>query len=119
LAPGYADAIVCPSCRKEIKKEDMESVDYTASQQWDALLEVAKAWARIDRRRELESSDEEAEEQFIDDEDEKSETTYVRAFLLFYDVFEHHRTALNQAQTVTSRKAARVLLRLRRVRRAD
>ena len=54
-------------------KEDMEVVEYTASQQWDALLEVAKAWAKADRRRELESSDEEAEEAFIDDGNGTSE----------------------------------------------
>ncbi|EIN10893.1 hypothetical protein PUNSTDRAFT_132957 [Punctularia strigosozonata HHB-11173 SS5] len=39
-----------------------------ATQQWDALLEVAKRWASIDRRRELDTSEEEAEEAFINDE---------------------------------------------------
>lgn len=74
LAPGYEDNVRCPECRREVPKEELEPVEYLASEQWDALLEVAKQWAKIDRRRELESSDEEEEEQFIDDERETSAT---------------------------------------------
>lgn len=79
LAPGYAESVSCPSCRKEVPKEDMETVEYTASQQWDALLDVARKWARIDHRREMETSDEEAEEQFIDDDNDASEARCVRS----------------------------------------
>ena len=59
-------------------KDELEPVDYTASEQWDALLDIAKQWAKIDRRRELESTDEEEEEQFIDDERGTSEARLVR-----------------------------------------
>ena len=52
-------------------------MEYLASEQWDALLEVAKQWAKIDRRRELETSDEEEEEQFIDEGRETSATRSV------------------------------------------
>lgn len=73
LAPGYEDFVTCPTCRNQVPKNEMEVVEFTASQQWDALLEVAKQWAKIDRRRELETSDEEGGDQFIDDENGTSE----------------------------------------------
>ena len=42
----------------------MEIVEYTSSTQWDALLEVANASAKLDRgRRQVETSDEEEEEE--------------------------------------------------------
>lgn len=50
----------------------MDVIQFTASQQWDALLAVAKRWAKIDRRRELETSDEE-EENWLDDGDGTSD----------------------------------------------
>lgn len=40
---------------------------YTATQQWDELLEIAQQWAKMDRRRADETSEEEDEEEFIDD----------------------------------------------------
>lgn len=51
---------------------------YTSSTQWDALLEVAYASAKLDRKRgELDTSDEEAEEDaannFIESENEDTE----------------------------------------------
>ncbi len=49
-------------------------VEYTAIEQWDALLSVATSWAKIDRRGTMDTSDEEAEEEFIDDE--TTETKY-------------------------------------------
>ncbi|EKM59752.1 uncharacterized protein PHACADRAFT_192128 [Phanerochaete carnosa HHB-10118-sp] len=61
----------------KVPKDELEPVEYLASEQWDALLEVAKRWAKFDRRRELETSDEENEEQFVDDERETSETRSV------------------------------------------
>lgn len=77
LASGFEDTVRCPECRREVPKEEIEPVEYTASEQWDALLEVAKKWAKIDRRGELETSDEEQEEQFIDDECGASENRSV------------------------------------------
>lgn len=38
---------------------------YTATGQWDALLETVKEWVEMDRRRADETSDEEEEEDFI------------------------------------------------------
>ncbi|OCH94315.1 hypothetical protein OBBRIDRAFT_723119, partial [Obba rivulosa] len=63
-----SDIVRCPQCRRECARDEIEVVQYSASQQWDALLEVARNWARMDRRREAETSEEEAEEEFIDDE---------------------------------------------------
>ncbi len=65
--------ISCPECRALTKPEDMETIEYTASTQWDALLEVAAKSAKLDRRRgDMDTSDEEEEEErvggFIDDE---------------------------------------------------
>lgn len=50
------------------RRDEIEIVQFTASQQWDALLEIAKAWAKVDLLRQEDTSEEEAEEQFIDDE---------------------------------------------------
>jgi hypothetical protein len=51
----------------------MEVVEHTSETQWDALLEVAEASAKLDRRRgDLDTSDEEEEEaaanNFINDD---------------------------------------------------
>lgn len=43
----------------------MELVHYTATGQWDALLEIVKEWVEMDRRRADETTDEEEEEDFI------------------------------------------------------
>ena len=79
LAPGYADSVVCPSCRKDIPKDDMEVVEYTASEQWDALLEVANRWATIDdvldgESEDDDSGDENAEDDEGDDDVKKEDT---------------------------------------------
>ena len=41
---------------------------YTATRQWDDLLEIVQEWAKIDRRRADETSEEEDEEDFTKDE---------------------------------------------------
>ncbi|EJF62303.1 hypothetical protein DICSQDRAFT_169335 [Dichomitus squalens LYAD-421 SS1] len=61
----YIESICCPQCRNVCQKDELELVEYTASEQWDALLDVAKRWARMDIRREAETSEEEDEENFI------------------------------------------------------
>ncbi|KAL6307143.1 hypothetical protein BKA93DRAFT_823606 [Sparassis latifolia] len=66
LSPGKDD-LTCPQCRKVWPRDEPEAIQYTASQQWDALLDVAKDWACMDHRREDDTSEEEAEEEFIDD----------------------------------------------------
>lgn len=63
----------CPTCRVRTSLEECDVVEYTSSSQWDALLEVAKQSAKLDRKRGgLDTSDEEEEEDlannFIDDE---------------------------------------------------
>ncbi|KAI0701189.1 hypothetical protein BC835DRAFT_267721 [Cytidiella melzeri] len=73
-------AVPCPSCREMANIKDMEVVEYTSATQWDALLEVANAAAKSDRRRgELDTSDEEEEEAaantFIDDEQSEHAST--------------------------------------------
>ena len=68
----------------------MEVIEQTASEQWDALLEVAQKWARMDVPREDDTSEEEAEEEFIDDGEEedtgKEEETDTRSVSLLYIV---------------------------------
>jgi len=58
----------CPECRHEGPRKDVESVRYTATQQWDELLQIGQDWAKMDRSRADETSEEEAEEDFIKDE---------------------------------------------------
>ena len=64
----------CPQCREQTDPDDMEVVEFTSATQWDALLEVAKKSAKLDRRRgDMDTSEEEEEEErvngFIDDEE--------------------------------------------------
>ncbi|KAI0776138.1 hypothetical protein BD413DRAFT_526771 [Trametes elegans] len=69
--PVEPESIRCPQCREVCARDEAELVELTASQQWDALLEVAKKWARMDVRREESTSEEEDAEQFIDDDPEE------------------------------------------------
>ncbi|KAI0832754.1 hypothetical protein BC628DRAFT_1415008 [Trametes gibbosa] len=71
-----AEIISCPTCRQEYEREEIELIQYTASEQWDALLNVANRWARLDVRRAESSSEEEDADEFIhDDTEEQSSTT--------------------------------------------
>ncbi|KLO08450.1 hypothetical protein SCHPADRAFT_608545 [Schizopora paradoxa] len=58
----------CPTCREPIG-EEVEAIEFTATQQWDALLAVAADWARIDSHGGDEAEEtEEEEEPFINDD---------------------------------------------------
>lgn len=57
----------CPQCRKKTPRNETELVRYTPNQQWDGLLDVAKEWAKIDRRPEDDTSEEDDEEAFLED----------------------------------------------------
>ncbi|KAI0941273.1 hypothetical protein AcV7_002888 [Taiwanofungus camphoratus] len=81
ISPG-SESLTCPQCRATCPRDEIEVVQLTALQQWDALLDVAKAWARMDRRREEDTSEEEAEEEFIDDERSAINTSSSESALL-------------------------------------
>ncbi|KAI0658488.1 hypothetical protein C8Q70DRAFT_1135073 [Cubamyces menziesii] len=72
--PGEPESIRCPQCRTVCERDEAELVQYTASEQWDALLDVARQWAKMDVRRAESTSEEEDAEEFIDDEQETSTT---------------------------------------------
>ena len=76
--PGdpQSESISCPQCRKVCRRDELELVEYTAPGQWDALLDVAKQWARMDTRREVDTSEEEDEEDFIDEGEGENETRF-------------------------------------------
>ncbi len=58
---------ICPICREPIGDE-VEEIQFTATQQWDELLVVAGDWARIDNHGGDEPEDGDEEEvPFIDD----------------------------------------------------
>jgi len=78
VSPGEED-VACPQCRALCPREEIEIVQYTASQQWDDLLDVAKAWAKMDLHRQPDSSDEEVEEEFIEDERPDGEASSARS----------------------------------------
>ncbi|KAH9899533.1 hypothetical protein C8Q73DRAFT_638159, partial [Cubamyces lactineus] len=65
--PGQPESIRCPQCRMVCEREETVLVQYTASEQWDALLEIANQWAKMDVRRAESTSEEEDAEDFIDD----------------------------------------------------
>lgn len=78
ISPG-SEIITCPQCRAGCPRDEIEVVQYTASQQWDSLLEVAKIWAKMDMRREVETSEEEAEDEFLDDSPPEVNTSSSRS----------------------------------------
>ena len=73
------DVISCPKCRQLTVHDQVETVQYNASGQWDALLEVANRWAMIDdvldgESEDDDSGDENAEEDEGDDDVKKEDT---------------------------------------------
>lgn len=78
------ELVRCPQCRNEARQDELEVVEYTATKQWDELLAVATAWAKIDRRHELDTSGEEAEEEFVND-DTTAETRLVESYTWHHD----------------------------------
>ncbi|KAJ3487986.1 hypothetical protein NLI96_g3170 [Meripilus lineatus] len=74
----------CPECRKECPIEDVEVIRYTANSQWDALLEIAAAFTKVDRSgpEDLitsDESDEDMEAPFIENDEPEERTTTSRA----------------------------------------
>lgn len=72
---GDGETISCPQCRGESNVESIEMVEFTATQQWDQLLEIARQFAALEDRLGPDTSEEEEEEKlrenFIDDEDDE------------------------------------------------
>lgn len=64
--PLVQGRVSCPTCRSLCLYEEHERVTYTEVGRWDALLEVAKEWARVDTR----SADESTDDGFVDNEEE-------------------------------------------------
>ena len=77
---GDGESISCPQCRRECNVESFEVVEFTATQQWDQLLEIARQFAALEDRLGPDTSEEEEEEKlrdnFIDDEDEDVEARF-------------------------------------------
>jgi hypothetical protein len=71
---GDSESISCPQCRKESHVESFDMVEFTATQQWDQLLEIAQQFAALEDRLGPDTSEEEEEEKlrenFIDDDDD-------------------------------------------------
>jgi hypothetical protein len=71
---GDGESISCPQCRRECNVESFEVVEFTATQQWDQLLEIARQFAALEDRLGPDTSEEEEEEKlrdhFIDDDDD-------------------------------------------------
>jgi hypothetical protein len=68
--------ISCPQCRRPSNIEDFVYVGFTATQQWDQLLEIAGQFAAIEGLLGPDTSEEEEEEKlwenFIDDGDSEA-----------------------------------------------
>ncbi|PPQ66582.1 hypothetical protein CVT26_009482 [Gymnopilus dilepis] len=77
MSKGADETVTCAVCRKSTPRDEIELVHMSERDRWDQLLEIAQAWDRFDVRGEAESSEEEAEEEFIDDNRETSEKTEI------------------------------------------
>lgn len=66
VSKGVDETVKCAECRESTARDDVEKVYMTEQQRWDELLLVAQAWAVWDHRGEEETSEEEAEDDFID-----------------------------------------------------
>lgn len=73
---GGGESISCPHCRRPSNVENFEQVEFTATQQWDQLLEVAQQFAAMEGDLGPPTSEEEEEENlretFIDDGDSEA-----------------------------------------------
>ncbi|KAI9466945.1 hypothetical protein BJY52DRAFT_1235419 [Lactarius psammicola] len=71
---GDGEIINCPQCRGESHVENFDAVEFTATQQWDQLLEIAQQFAALEGRLGPDTSEEEEEEKlrenFIDDDED-------------------------------------------------
>ena len=65
--------ISCPQCRRLSGIDNFEPVEFTATRQWDQLLEIAQQFAAMEGQLGPDTSEEEEEEflreNFIDDSD--------------------------------------------------
>jgi hypothetical protein len=68
LPLGDEDTVRCPMCKQTSPRGEVEPIQRTERQRWDELLKIAAAWESMDRRGEFETSDEEGEERFINDD---------------------------------------------------
>jgi hypothetical protein len=70
------DNISCPQCRRLGDNDNFEPVEFTASQQWDQLLEIAQQFATMEGQLGPDTSEEEEEENlrenFVDDGDSEA-----------------------------------------------
>ncbi|KAF8812236.1 hypothetical protein BYT27DRAFT_7335534 [Phlegmacium glaucopus] len=75
ISKGADETILCAECRVQHPRDDVELVHMTETQRWDELLKVAQAWDAFDAntRGELETSEEEAEDNFLTDGDGMTE----------------------------------------------
>jgi len=68
--------ISCPQCRRLSDIDNFEPVEFTATQQWDQLLEIAQRFAAMEEQLGPDTSEEEEEENlrenFIDDGDSEA-----------------------------------------------
>ncbi|KAI0304175.1 hypothetical protein BC826DRAFT_215788 [Russula brevipes] len=72
------ERISCPQCRRQCDIESVEQVEFTATQQWDQLLEIAQQFAAMEEQLGPDTSEEEEEENlrenFIDNSDAEAST---------------------------------------------
>ena len=75
--------ISCPQCRRLSDVDNFETVEFTATQQWDQLLEIAQQFAAMEGQLGPDTSEEEEEENlrenFIDDGDSEARFVAVTA----------------------------------------
>ncbi|THV08385.1 hypothetical protein K435DRAFT_771901 [Dendrothele bispora CBS 962.96] len=71
ICKGADETVQCPVCRGVSDRDTVEHVHLTERERWDRLTDVAKAWSAMDRHGE-ETSEEEAEEEFINNETSRS-----------------------------------------------
>lgn len=79
--------ISCPQCRRLSDIDNFESVEFTATQQWDQLLEIAQQFAAMEGQLGPDTSEEEEEENlrenFIDDGDSEARFVSVAVGMVF------------------------------------
>lgn len=64
----------CPQCREEYDREEVKTVQYTATDQWDKLATIATQWAKMDNQRPADDTSEEGEEEnFLNDQSTETE----------------------------------------------
>ncbi|KAF8914190.1 hypothetical protein CPB84DRAFT_1742000 [Gymnopilus junonius] len=99
------DTVECAECRKRTSRGEVELVYMNERDRWDRLFEVAHAWDAFDIQGEGETSEEEAEEDFLIDNAE-TYAQFLQVCFCFLHRFDHYSSDKPEVSSAVGTKAS-------------